>query len=133
MATKPPVVAASDDATLLVEPAPVAAASVTETASDNAEPFVAEPGFGHAEEVVADVELDPALIAQDGSYAPRDPEVEAIATTTATQLAAKLIPMSHPDGGTSDAFSTNKAGNILVPAADAAAMFSLGFAVVDGG
>lgn len=46
-------------------------------------------------------------------------------------LAATLIPMTHPDGGTCDLYKSDKAGNILVPANEAALMQEHGFVVVD--
>lgn len=42
-------------------------------------------------------------------------------------LAQVLIPMAHPDGGTADAYETDEAGNILVPAIEAGVMMEHGF------
>lgn len=104
---------------------PVAIADTSET-SDT---FVPAPGFGHADDLIVAPQADPALTAQDGSMAPRDPVFEAKATAQNAKLAAKPVPMSHPDDATCDAYPTNKAGQILVPASEAAAMESLGFTV----
>lgn len=46
-------------------------------------------------------------------------------------LAATLITMAHPDNGACDLYKTNKAGNLLVPASEAATMFDHGFVVVN--
>jgi hypothetical protein len=42
-----------------------------------------------------------------------------------------LIAMSHPDGGSSDAYEANDKGEILVPATDVGLMASHGFFVVE--
>ena len=56
-----------------------------------------------------------------------EPQVDEIA-----ELNAKLIPMRHPDGdGACDRYEQDKAGNILVPASEAALMAEHGFVVVD--
>lgn len=43
-----------------------------------------------------------------------------------------LVPMSHPDGGVSDAYEANDKGEMLVPAIDVPAMLSHGFVVAAG-
>ncbi|BCA57689.1 hypothetical protein [Sphingomonas sp. HMP6] len=87
-------------------------------------------GFGHADDVLVEALPDPALMAQDGSMAPRDPALEADITRQLEEFNSEPIAMSHPDGGTSDQYDTNHAGHILVPATEAAAMSALGFVVV---
>lgn len=62
-----------------------------------------------------------------------DPKAEAEATRINEELGATLVPMSHPDNGTSDLYKTDAKGNILVPASEAASMFDHGFVVADNG
>jgi hypothetical protein len=80
---------------------------------------------------------DPAIesVSADGNtpveVVERDPKIEAKADKAIADAAGALIAMTHPDGGTSDAFKTNKAGNIMVPAEDVSTMAAHGFAIVD--
>jgi hypothetical protein len=126
-----------------------AAESAAEPVVEDAEPFIPEPGFGQGDKILPLEEVAPvagfvpepgfgdpveapapADTPQDGSLALRHPSVEADATEINADLAATLIPMSHPNGGTCDRYESDADGNILVPASEAAAMFAFGFAVV---
>lgn len=47
-------------------------------------------------------------------------------------LALLVIPMTHPEGGTCDAYEVDEDGNILVPVAEAGLMIEHGFVPVEG-
>lgn len=67
---------------------------------------------------------DPVEAEADASV---EPEVDEIAG-----LNAKPIPMQHADGnGVCDRYEANKAGHLLVPAAEAHLMLEHGFVVVE--
>lgn len=111
-------------------PAPEPAPAV-EAAEAPATPEVTEPA-PEPEIVSGDAEV--AIAATFSGDAARDPEAEAQATAINAELAATLIPMSHPDGGTCDLYKTDKkTGFLMVPASAAADMASLGFVVADSG
>ena len=70
--------------------------------------------------------------ARDDEHGAHDDEHGAHDEPVAEPAHEDLIPMHHPDGGECDAYPHDKAGNILVPARHAAAMFAHGFQVGEG-
>ena len=95
----------------------------TTTAKDiDEEPFEPANGFGIVEE-----KEDATEAAEP--FPMRDPKAEAEADALLAEQNATLIPMKHPDGGACDMYKTDKAGNILVPASEAASMQEHGFVV----
>jgi hypothetical protein len=106
-------------------------AEAAETTTTTAPAAVAAPAPPPPVEAVAPAVAPVAAVEADA-------EADAMTATAEepdhvaifAELNDTLIPMSHPDNGSCDRYETDKAGNLLVPANEAAAMFVHGFAVV---
>lgn len=104
-----------------------------------------------AEEIVAPVEGE-AAVEQVAEPVAEEPAIEAAPVVEAPEVVEEAaeddhadasvenvvdglidgdtpVAMSHPDGGTSDAYETDAHGNLLVPASDVPVMISHGFVV----
>lgn len=119
---EPAADAATDPAAIDVSDA----ANVDAAAADASADEAAVVGNGElADASAADAATDPEVHG-DGFTGADDDDLEPL------DLALSIVPMSHPDGGTCDRYDTDEAGNILVPALEAASMFEHGFVVAEG-
>ncbi len=86
-------------------------------------------GLAETAAVVADVAAaEPEAPAPDTEVEAAE-EAEGVSPDLAA-LNAGLVPMLHPNGGTCDLYKQDKAGNILVPCTEIAAMAEHGFVTV---
>lgn len=124
MAKKPAEAAAAPVAAPAQDPA-------AETPTVAAEP-AAEPEQAPADEAPAAAPEEPA----EAAAAPAaDEQAEAPAEENVVDGfidGDTLVPMSHPDNGSCDAYETDKGGHLLVPAIEVPKMLSHGFTVAAG-
>lgn len=130
-------------------PAPVAAPEaepVAEAApaipAEPAEP-VAEPQAAESSEIDATAEI-PAAQQQESPEAPAEPVASEPSPAPAAPASEPnivggmvggdiLVPIAHPEGGTSDGLERDKHGNLLARLCDVARYVEHGFVVIAGG